>query len=74
MTRPQLNKLSFICKYTDDYATFEGRRIIIGVFKLISKPGECQELTKKNYKGFIIDYKFRHPLSILRKFLQDIGY
>ena len=70
----ELNKWQFVCHYQGNYATYDGRVFRFGLINFQRFPEIGESFSKKHYKGFLFEFRFRHPLSKLRKYLESKGY
>ena len=72
--KKEINKWQIEFSYSDDGGYLDRRVIRIGIFNFRSFPEVGAKITKDNYDGFLWIWEFRHPLSILRNYLEHKGY
>ena len=63
-----LNKWQFVFIWSNSWARHHERTLVFGIFKMTSFPPQGEYITKKNYKGFIVD-KIWKPFEIDIEFL-----
>ena len=71
------NKWQFFLDLDKSYYRLNGYLFIFGIFNIQSFPDPGNMFNnhiKKHYKGFIFQFDFRHPLSIVRGYLENKGY
>ena len=68
--KKELNKWQIIFDYGLAMEYFNKRRITFGIFNFQRFTKEGEMMSKKYYKGFVWRKTFRHPLTILRDYLE----
>ena len=61
--KKEINKWQFVFIWGNSWARHHERTFVFGVFKMTSWPPMGEYITKKNYKGFLID-KIWRPFEI----------
>lgn len=72
--KKELNKWQMTFYYGRAFETFDGRMVRFGIFNIQRFPEMGEPLDKKYYKGFVFTKRFRHPLTLLRKYLEKKNY
>lgn len=72
--KKELNKWQFIYEYGKRIDIYDGRVFRLGLINIQIFPENGEAFSRKCYKGFLFVHRFRHPLSILKQYLEHKGY
>ena len=73
--KKELNKWQIIFHLKNCMEYLERKEVFrFGIFNIHTFPQEGESLSKECYKGFIIQWKFWHPLTILKRYLENKKY
>ena len=75
MIERELNKWQIILYLKNSLECVLRKKIFrFGIFNIHTFPENDEKFNKKHYKGFIIEWKFLHPLTYLRHYLENKGF
>ncbi|MCK5493857.1 MAG: hypothetical protein KAJ14_12170 [Candidatus Omnitrophica bacterium] len=72
--KKELNKWYLLLEYSRAFEYVDKRAFRFGVFNFRKFPQECEAISGKHYKGFIFIRQFRHPLTIIKQYLESKNY
>ena len=74
--KKELNKWQFVLHLKDDPCCLPKHKRVFrfGIFNMERFPGEGVAFGKECYKGFILKWRFTHPLVLLERYLVRKGY
>lgn len=68
--KKELNKWQLVLYYNKAWECEDKRLFRFGILNIQKFPKIGELLSKEDYKGFLLNLKFRHPLTILRQYLE----
>jgi len=70
----ELNKWQVVLYYGRALEFYHKRMFRFGIFNIQKFPEEGEGFNKEHYKGFVFTKQFRHPLTLLKRYLEFKGF